>query len=1420
MTTLNLASTSFALSIDLQAGAYSRAAKVLPFGDSLTEGQVNLMDSQESNNTQLREGYRADLFNEVISDGGWIDYVGQYQNGTSDLLDRDHEGLSGKELREMVQRVDGDSDFQIALNRTDADIVLFKAGTNDIDADAPDNRYANQHNRVMNDLEEAISQFQGTSGSGNKVLVISTIPPKLRRAEDSVRAEMINEGYSIVNGEQVVGNKNGTYVPGLIDLVNNSGFGNVVLFDSPIDSRSQLSPDLIHYSEAGYAEYAEDLFDFLKAEVGTSNGTFNVTGRTNIANGVTDVIGTSRGDRIDGSGGDNNLNGGGGNDYLDGRGGSDDLTGGAGKDVFAFGTDALGSGTDTITDYNAGQGDLIDISEIISAQGWNSSQVRANVQLVDTGADAELRITANGSTTTVATLENVNPNSVDFLDTSVTVTSGDPTDPTEPTDPVDPVVPAPDDPAAGEQGTPGRDTIVDGNTASLLRGLGDNDSIQGNGGDDVVVGGTGRDTLSGGEGADIFRWETGDLDGNLDRITDFSVADGDKIDISAVGVERGWTVAELRSAILLRDITGGDLRIKIGDFDSTETNLARVTGVSSSEINIDDVFILAPGGGDTTPPPEVDDTADADGNLTLTAADTNIDGTEAAAVALSVTGIDADATAVVTLSIGGTTLTRNLNVDGTVLFDLTSIENGTITTSVTATDANNNIASAAGPNIVLDVPEPAGSADDDGNLAVAAVDATIDADEVSAVTFDVTGIDADASAQVRVSDGTSTVTSAPLNSDGSVTLDLSTLDDGALTVTVIATDADDNETAGAGTTISLDTFVAPPPPPPSTNAELVGSAARDTLTDGADATTILGLGERDTINAGDGDDILVGGAGNDRLRGDGGGDLFAYALSDLNGERDIIEDFNIADGDKIDLSEVATALDLTLPQIEALLNFRDTSAGDLVLKIDLPSGERPIALIRGVTSQEFQSGNAVVIGPVGAPDPVEPVEPGETDTTADFGGDLRIVANDTNVDASEVSNVSFTVSGLDDDASASVTVSDGAGNSVSEDAFSNGNISLDLSSLADGPLTVTIGAEDETANVASGQGTSLTLDRTPDVVDPPVDPSTILSGSEGRDRITDDADATTIFGLGERDTIDGGAGNDTIFGGEGNDKLTGGSGADMFAYERADLNGSRDTIEDFSLADGDKIDLGRVAESLGLSQTATLDLLTFRDTSGGDLLIKINLPEGQKPIALIRGVSTDEFMAGSGMTASNAGPTAVTSGGTLGVSDEGETDVSDTGSAVLLSEVIGTEADETLRADSDGSFVDGMGGTDRLVGSESMDILSGGDARDFVIGNGGDDMLNGGEGKNVLRGGEGADAFVFSAESLDGQIDRIEDFDAAEGDSIVIGAFGDFTVDGMNLIEHDKGVIVELEIDGTVEELADLRGLTSANIGEDDFTFL
>lgn len=80
-------------------------------------------------------------------------------------------------------------------------------------------------------------------------------------------------------------------------------------------------------------------------------------------------------DTIQGGDGTDNLKGGDGNDSLSGGGladqltggaGDDTLTGGGGGDVFLFValTDAVPAGTETITDFNAGQGDKIDLSQI------------------------------------------------------------------------------------------------------------------------------------------------------------------------------------------------------------------------------------------------------------------------------------------------------------------------------------------------------------------------------------------------------------------------------------------------------------------------------------------------------------------------------------------------------------------------------------------------------------------------------------------------------------------------------------------------------------------------------------------------------------------------------------------------------------------------------------------------------------------------------------------------------------------------------------------------------------------------------------------------------------------------------------------------------------------------------------------------
>lgn len=73
---------------------------------------------------------------------------------------------------------------------------------------------------------------------------------------------------------------------------------------------------------------------------------------------------------------------------------------------------------------------------------------------------------------------------------------------------------------------------------NVLSGLAGNDVINGDAGNDRLVGGTGHDNLTGGLGRDTFAFADGDFGGktatSADRITDFSHAQVDKIDLSAV----------------------------------------------------------------------------------------------------------------------------------------------------------------------------------------------------------------------------------------------------------------------------------------------------------------------------------------------------------------------------------------------------------------------------------------------------------------------------------------------------------------------------------------------------------------------------------------------------------------------------------------------------------------------------------------------------------------------------------------------------------------------------------------------------------------------------------------------------------------------------------------------------------------------
>ncbi|MEL7203671.1 MAG: calcium-binding protein [Pseudomonadota bacterium] len=94
-----------------------------------------------------------------------------------------------------------------------------------------------------------------------------------------------------------------------------------------------------------------------------------------------------------------------------------------------------------------------------------------------------------------------------------------------------------------------------------------------------------------------------------------------------------------------------------------------------------------------------------------------------------------------------------------------------------------------------------------------------------------------------------------------------------------------------------------------------------------------------------------------------------------------------------------------------------------------------------------------------------------------------------------------------------------------------------------------------------------------------------LFGGEGRDKLNGGRDDDLLEGGAGSDYLNGSSGDDTLDGGEGNDRLYmgsgddiafGGEGADRFVFRSEDVDGSTDTIKDFSLSDGDTLDFRKL----------------------------------------------------------------------------------------------------------------------------------------------------------------------------------------------------------------------------------------------------
>lgn len=80
--------------------------------------------------------------------------------------------------------------------------------------------------------------------------------------------------------------------------------------------------------------------------------------------------------------------------------------------------------------------------------------------------------------------------------------------------------------------------VIGGAGSDRLDGAGGADELRGWAGDDVLDGGAGADKLLGGAGADRFVFASA-AEANRDRVGDFSRAEGDRLDLSAIDADIG-----------------------------------------------------------------------------------------------------------------------------------------------------------------------------------------------------------------------------------------------------------------------------------------------------------------------------------------------------------------------------------------------------------------------------------------------------------------------------------------------------------------------------------------------------------------------------------------------------------------------------------------------------------------------------------------------------------------------------------------------------------------------------------------------------------------------------------------------------------------------------------------------------------------
>lgn len=116
----------------------------------------------------------------------------------------------------------------------------------------------------------------------------------------------------------------------------------------------------------------------------------------------------------------------------------------------------------------------------------------------------------------------------------------------------------------------------------------------------------------------------------------------------------------------------------------------------------------------------------------------------------------------------------------------------------------------------------------------------------------------------------------------------------------------------------------------------------------------------------------------------------------------------------------------------------------------------------------------------------------------------------------------------------------------------------------------------------------------------------LLVGGAGNDLLKGGAGNDILRGGNGDDVLRGGDGDDRLIGGRGSDILDGGSGTDTFVFRTNHIGTGVDTIKDFSLSQGDKIDISDILSAYDPVTDALADFVQFT-RSGKKSIMSVDL---------------------------------------------------------------------------------------------------------------------------------------------------------------------------------------------------------------------